>query len=215
MVRVAPSVLASDFLRLGEEVAAVERGGADRLHLDVMDGRFVPNISFGIPVVQALRKATRLPLETHLMIVEPERWAEPFAKAGATTLIVHAEATPHLHRAVHQVKELGLKAGVALNPATPLGALDEMLEDLDLALVMTVNPGFGGQKFLEATLRKVSELRRRIDARNLPCELEVDGGVDERTAPRLVAAGATVLVAGTSVFGHRDGAEAGVRRLKQ
>ena len=214
-IKIAPSILAADFLRLGEQVAAAGQGGADRLHLDVMDGVFVPNISFGLPVLQAMRPVTALPLETHLMIVQPERYVEAFARAGADTIIVHQEASPHLDRTVQQIKQLGKKAGVAINPATPVSLLDEIVELLDLVLVMTVNPGFGGQHFIEYTLRKIGQMRQTLDGRNPACELEVDGGIDARTIARVHQAGAGVFVAGTAVFGHAAGPAAGVRALLQ
>ena len=215
MIKIAPSILAADFLRLGEEAQTVERAGADRLHLDVMDGCFVPNLSFGIPVVRALRPATRLPLETHLMIVQPERYVEAFAEAGSDTIIVHQEVSPHLDRTLQQIKKVGKRAGVALNPSTPVETLDDVLELLDLVLIMTVNPGFGGQHFIEYTLKKIRQTRQQLDQRNPDCDLEVDGGIDANTAPRAVEAGARVLVAGTSVFGHPKGPEAGLRSLLQ
>ena len=211
--KIAPSILAADFLRLGEEIAAAEAGGADRIQLDVMDGVFVPNISFGIPVVQAARRATTLPLEAHLMIVQPERYLADFANAGADTIIVHQEVSPHLDRTLHAIKELGKKAGVAVNPATPVAMLNEVIELLDLALVMTVNPGFGGQRFIPGTLHKIRQLRQILDERNPACEIEVDGGIDEATIRAAYDAGATVFVAGTAVFGHPEGAAEGVRGL--
>lgn len=185
------------------------------MHLDVMDGCFVPNISFGLPVVQALRPATKQLLETHLMIVQPERWIEPFAEAGSDTIIVHQEVSPHLDRTVHHIKHLGKRAGVAINPSTPVAVLDHLIEAVDLILVMTVNPGFGGQHFIHYTLRKIRHLRQLLDERNPACDLEVDGGIDARTAPLVAEAGARVLVAGTSVFGHKQGPRAGVRALKR
>ncbi len=211
--KIAPSILAADFLRLGEEIAAAEAGGADRIQLDVMDGVFVPNISFGIPVVQAARRATTLPLEAHLMIVQPERYLADFANAGADTIIVHQEVSPHLDRTLHAIKELGKKAGVAINPSTPVAMLSEVIELLDLALVMTVNPGFGGQRFIPGTLHKICQLRQILDERNPACEIEVDGGIDETTIRAAYDAGATVFVAGTAVFGHPEGAAEGVRSL--
>ncbi|MFN8007115.1 MAG: ribulose-phosphate 3-epimerase [Terriglobia bacterium] len=207
MIKIAPSILAADFQRLGEQVKAAEGLGVDRFHLDVMDGCFVPNISFGTPVIQAMRRMTRLPLETHLMIVHPEQYVEAFVEAGSDTLIVHQESSPHLHRTVQQIKHLGKKAGVAINPSTPALLLEEILEDLDLILIMTVNPGFGGQHFIESTLHKINRLREWLDRRNLSCELlEVDGGIESHTAPQVVQAGARVLVAGTAVFGHPEDA---------
>ena len=211
--KIAPSILAADFLRLGEEIAAAEAGGADRIQLDVMDGMFVPNISFGIPITKAARRATSLMLEAHLMIVQPERYLADFAAAGADLIIVHQEASPHLDRTLQVIKELGKKAGVAINPATPVDTLSEVIELLDLALVMTVNPGFGGQRFIGSTLRKISRLRTILDERNPACEIEVDGGIDQSTIRAAYDAGATVFVAGTAVFGHPDGAAEGVRSL--
>ncbi len=213
MVKIAPSILAADFLKLGEQAKAVEMAGADRLHLDIMDGVFVPNISFGVPVVKALRKATGLPLEAHLMIVQPERYVEAFAAMGVDTIIVHQETSPHLDRTIHLIKSLGKKAGVTLNPSTPVSLLEDMLELFDLILIMTVNPGFGGQHFIPYTLAKMQTLRRWLDARNPACDLEVDGGIDLETSPQVVEAGARVLVAGTAVFGHPQGPGTGVQAL--
>ncbi len=215
MVKIAPSILSADFLKLGEEIKAVERAGADRLHIDVMDGRFVPNITMGIPVVRSLRRGTRLPFEVHLMIKQPENYLEAFAMAGADLLIVQQENSIHLDRTLQAIKGLKKKAGVALNPSTPAGMLEEIIEQLDLILVMTVNPGFGGQKFMEYPLKKVRLLREILDRRNRNCEIEVDGGIAPQNAARVVEAGAGVLVAGTSVFGHPEGPEAGVRSLMQ
>lgn len=214
-VKIAPSLLAADFAHLAEAVSRVPN--ADWLHVDVMDGHFVPNLTIGPPVVQALRRVTSLPLDVHLMVEEPERWLEPFARSGADRLTVHVEATVHLDRVLRQIRELGLRAGVALNPATPVESLDYVLELVDQVLVMTVNPGFGGQRLLPSMLRKVQAVRRLVDARGLACEVVVDGGIDESTAPEAVAAGATVLVAGTSIFGDPDPAAAlaRLRRLGQ
>lgn len=214
-VKLAPSILAADFARLGEQVSEAEAAGADRIHVDVMDGHFVPNISIGVPVVRSLRKVTRLPFEVHLMIADAPRYITAFADAGADTLIVHQEAVTHLHRAVQQIKQLGLRAGVAINPATPLGLLEDILDDLDLLLVMTVNPGFGGQKFIPSTLTKIRRARELLDARGLQADLEVDGGIEPHTAPHAVAAGATVLVAGTAIFHQADGVAAAMQRLLQ
>ncbi len=215
MVKIAPSILAADFLKLGEEIKGVERAGADRVHIDVMDGRFVPNITMGIPVVKSLRRGTRLPFEVHLMIDQPENYLDAFGQAGADILIVQQENSVHLDRTLQAIKDLNKKAGVALNPATPPGVVEEIIEKLDLILVMTVNPGFGGQKFMEYPLKKIGHLRKTLDRRNPRCELEVDGGIDPQNAARVVEAGAGVLVAGTSVFGHPGGPEAGVRSLLQ
>ena len=203
-VRIAPSILAADLLRLGEQVQAVERGDADRIHLDVMDGVFVPNISFGLPIAHAVRRVTQLPLEAHLMIVQPERYVEAFAEAGCDTIIVHQEVSPHLDRTLRHIKELGRRAGVAINPGTPVSTLDDVLELLDLALVMTVNPGFGGQKFIRAVLPKIRELRDLVDRRGCRLDIEVDGGINPGTAREAVEAGANVIVAGTAVFGAAD-----------
>ena len=213
MIKIAPSILAADFLRLGEQIKAVERAGADRIHIDIMDGQFVPNISLGVPVVEAIRRATSIPLETHLMIQQPERYVETFVRAGADHVIVHQEASPHLNRTVQSIKRLGKKAGVALNPSTPAVMLEEVLDDLDLVLIMTVNPGFGGQHFVDQTLRKIGQVRVQLDARNRACELEVDGGIDIETVPKVVEAGARVLVAGTSIFARPGGPEAGLKSL--
>ncbi|MFQ5960676.1 MAG: ribulose-phosphate 3-epimerase [Candidatus Methylomirabilales bacterium] len=212
-VKLAPSILAADFARLGEQVAEAEAAGADRIHVDVMDGHFVPNISIGVPVVRSLRKITRLPLETHLMIADAPRYLTAFAEAGSDTLIVHQEVVPHLHRAVQQIKQLGLRAGVAINPATPVGLLEDILEYLDLVLVMTVNPGFGGQEFIASTVTKIRHVRELLDARGLLADLEVDGGIEPHTAPEAVAAGANVLVAGTAIFHQADGVAAAMQRL--
>ncbi len=213
MVKIAPSILSADFTRLGEQVQAVEAAGADRLQIDVMDGRFVPNITFGAAAVESLRPLTRLTLEVHLMVEPPEDFIERFARAGADTLIIHQEATPHLHRAIQQIHGLGKRAGVALNPSTPAGALSEVLGGLELVLVMTVNPGFGGQRFIPETLPKIRQVRRALVERGLNCEVEVDGGINVETAPRVVEAGADVLVAGSAVFDAPEGIEAAFRKL--
>lgn len=204
MKKIAPSILSADFSRLGDEIRAVEAGGADYIHVDVMDGRFVPNITIGPLVVAAARRVTGLPLDVHLMIAEPERYVPAFAEAGADIIVVHAEASVHLHRTVQLIKSLGKKAGVALNPATPLHVLDYVLEDLDLVLLMTVNPGFGGQSFIEACLPKIHALRGMLDKKGLETELEVDGGVKTDNIERISHAGADVFVAGSAVFGSRD-----------
>jgi ribulose-phosphate 3-epimerase len=213
-VKLAPSILAADFARLGEQVAAVEKAGADRIHIDVMDGHFVPNLSIGVPVVKSLRPVTRLPLETHLMIENPDLFLEAFAKAGSDTLIVHWEANANLHRTVQQIKSLGKLAGVAINPATPADVLTEILPDLDLVLLMTVNPGFGGQSFIHATLPKIRRVREMIERAKPSIELEIDGGVDAKTAPLGAEAGASVLVAGSSIFGDPAGIAAAMNKLR-
>ena len=213
MVKIAPSILSADFTRLGKQVKAVEAAGVDRIQIDVMDGRFVPNITFGPMAFEALRPITRLLLEAHLMVEPPEDFIERFAHAGADTIIVHQEATPHLHRAVQQIHALGKKAGVALNPSTPASLLGEVLDSLELVLVMTVNPGFGAQDFIPQTLGKIRQVSEEIHRRGLNCELEVDGGINVKTAPSVVEAGANVLVAGSAVFDSKDGVERGIRRL--
>jgi ribulose-phosphate 3-epimerase len=213
-VKLAPSILAADFARLGEQVRQADEAGADRIHVDVMDGHFVPNISMGPVVVEALRPVTGLPLEIHLMIEEPDRFLDAFAHAGANGMLVHVENAANLHRTLQHIKSLGKKAGVVLNPATPPLAVAEVLPDVDLVLVMTVNPGFGGQTFIHNTLGKIRRLRQMIDQARLAIELEVDGGIDAQTAPLVVEAGARVLVAGSAVFHDKDGVAAAMARLR-
>ena len=216
-VKVAPSILSADFSRLGEEIRAVEAAGADIIHIDVMDGHFVPNITIGPLIVQAARKVTKLPLDVHLMIENPELFIADFAKAGADYLTVHAEAAYHLHRLVQSIREhKGVKAAVSLNPATPLEALDYVLVDLDMVLIMSVNPGFGGQAFIPSQLDKIRGLRKRIDDRRLDLEIEVDGGIKTDNAAEVAAAGADILVAGSAVFGAKDYAAAikGIRGIR-
>jgi ribulose-phosphate 3-epimerase len=214
VVKLAPSILSADFARLGQQVNQAEQAGADRIHIDVMDGHFVPNITVGPLVVRSLRPVTRLPLEAHLMISHPEQFAEAFVQAGVDSLIVHPEGAAHLHRTVQQIRQLGTGVGVAINPATPAHVLEEILPDLDLVLVMTVNPGFGGQAFIEGMLEKIRRVRRMVDDLQVPCEIEVDGGIDPQTAPRVVDAGARVLVAGSFIFQSADGVQAAMDRLR-
>jgi ribulose-phosphate 3-epimerase len=214
LIQLAPSILAADFARLGEQVAEAERAGADRIHVDVMDGHFVPNIAIGAPIVQSLRRVTRLPFETHLMISNPDYFLDEFAEAGSTSFLVHWEGNNNLHRTVQRIKALEKGAGVAINPATPATVLEDILPDLDQVLVMTVNPGFGHQHFLRSTLPKIRRVAEMIDQINPDCDLEVDGGVDAVTAPMAVAAGANVLVAGTSVFGTDKSVAAAMESLR-
>jgi ribulose-phosphate 3-epimerase len=211
---VAPSMLSADFARLGEEIEMVNHSEADWFHIDVMDGVFVPNISFGMPVIKAIHKIAKKPLDVHLMIVQPERYFEIFRDLGAAYLSVHYEAVTHLHRAIHQIRELGMKAGVVLNPHTPVSVLEEIIADVDLVLLMSVNPGFGGQKFIEATYDKITKLKKLITEKNAGALIEVDGGVDLQNAVKLFAAGADVLVAGNTVFSSPD-PSATIRALKQ
>lgn len=201
---IAPSILSADFTRLGDEIRAVEQAGADVIHVDVMDGHFVPNITIGPPVVKALRKVTALPLDVHLMITDADRYIDDFARAGADWITVHVEACPHLHRTVHRIRDLGKKAGVVLNPATSLTTLDYILADVDLVMLMSVNPGFGGQSFIESSLAKIRRLRGRLLTENSRAGIEVDGGVGPATIARIAEAGANIFVAGSAVFGYHD-----------
>ena len=214
MIQVSPSILSADFTRLADQVRAVERAGADRIHIDVMDGRFVPNISMGPFIVEAINSLTDLPLEAHLMIEEPDRYIGAFMDAGADVIIVHQENTTPLHRVVQAVREQGRQAGVALNPATPAQVLDEIIGDLDLVLVMSVNPGFSGQRFIDSVLPKIRRIRNTMTDLEITCDLEVDGGVNADTAPAAVSAGVNILVAATAVFKHPDGVAEGIRTLR-
>ncbi|MBU4229790.1 MAG: ribulose-phosphate 3-epimerase [Proteobacteria bacterium] len=201
---IAPSILSADFARLGEEITAVAKAGADVIHIDVMDGHFVPNITIGPLVVKAVRRITDLPLDVHLMIENADAYLDDFAKAGADWITVHVETGYHLHRTIHRIKELGKKAGAVLNPSTPLTSLEEILPDLDLVMLMTVNPGFGGQSFIESSLAKIKQLKKMIDDRGLKVGIEVDGGVSPKTIGAIAAAGANIFVAGSAVFGQDD-----------
>jgi len=213
-VQIAPSILSADFAALGDAVARVERGGADLIHVDVMDGHFVPNITIGPPVVKSLKRVAQRPLDVHLMISEPDRYIEAFAAAGASMMSVHVEVLPHLHRTVHAIKALGVKAGVVLNPSTPVGALEEIAGDVDFVLVMSVNPGFGGQTFIARSESKVAAVRALLDrSGNTAALIEIDGGIDATTAPLVVRAGARILVAGNAIFGTPD-PERATRELK-
>lgn len=214
-VKIAPSILSADFANLGEAVRQAEKAGADYIHVDVMDGHFVPNISIGPAVVGALRRACTIPLDVHLMIEEPDRFIKAFSDNGADVISLHVEACNHLHRAINEIHSLGRKAGISLNPATPISALEEILPMVDLVLVMTVNPGWGGQSFIEEMMEKIARLREILSKRNLPAELEVDGGINTENAPRVVKAGANVLVAGASVFNSKDSVENNIRKIRQ
>ncbi|MDO6655591.1 ribulose-phosphate 3-epimerase [Anaerobacillus sp. 1_MG-2023] len=214
MIKIAPSILASDFARLGEEVKDVEAAGADYIHVDVMDGHFVPNITIGAPIVRALRPVTSLPLDVHLMIENPDQYIEEFAEAGADILTVHAEACPHLHRTIQLIKSKGVKAGVVINPATPVDSIKHVIEDVDLVLLMTVNPGFGGQAFIERVLAKITETKQLADSLGVAPEIEVDGGVNAETARACIEAGATVLVAGSAIYNHSD-RKAAIDQIRQ
>ena len=212
-VRIAASILSADFAALGAAIDAVERGGADAIHVDVMDGHFVPNISIGVPVVQSLRRVTHAPLDVHLMITDPDRYIEAFAEAGAAMISVHAEVLPHLHRTIQAIRTLGVKAGVALNPATPVGALEQIAGDIDYVLVMSVNPGFGGQTFIPRSESKVREVRALLDRAGSQAIIEIDGGIDHHNVARVVAAGARLIVAGSAIF-HAPNPEQATRELK-
>ena len=214
-IKIAPSILSADFARLGEQVAEATRAGADLIHVDVMDGHFVPQITVGALVVAAIRKYTTLPLDVHLMIESPEEQIAQFARAGANIITVHIEPCAHIHRVIQMIKTAGVKAGISLNPATSLSMLDEILPEVDLVLVMTVNPGFGGQTFIENTLDKIVRLRAEIDRRKLNIELEVDGGINTKTAPRVVKCGATALVAGAAIFSSGESIEQAIKKLRQ
>ena len=215
MIKLAPSILSADFARLGEQIAEAARAGADYIHVDVMDGHFVPNITIGAPVVASIRTVTSLPLDVHLMIEQPEQYISEFVKAGADIITVHVEASPQLYGAIQLIRELGVKAGVSINPPTPLSAVEEFIPHVDLILIMSVNPGFGGQSFIPITLAKIATMRRILDDRGLSAELEVDGGITAGNAPTIVKAGANVLVAGNSIFRAEEGVSRALQRLRE
>lgn len=214
-IKLAPSILSADFARLGEQVAEATKAGADYIHIDVMDGHFVPNITIGAPVVASLRSWTHLPLDVHLMIEQPERYISHFADSGADIITVHVEACPHLHRTIQVIKELGVKAGVALNPASSLSMVDEIMPQVDLILIMSVDPGSGGQAFIPETLEKINRLRRMLDSRKVDAELEVDGGITINNASSIVKAGGRVLVVGTSVFNAKEGMSQALQKIRE
>lgn len=203
-VKIAPSILSADFSRLADEVIKIDQAGADLVHIDVMDGHFVPNLTFGPPVVAAIRKITKLPFDVHLMVTNPQDLIAPFIEAGADIITIHAETAPHMHRLVQNIKECGKKAGISLNPSTPLAAIEEVLSDVNMILIMSVNPGFGGQKFIPNAIDKIARLKTMIDERKLNVDIEVDGGINAATAKQVVAAGANILVAGSAVYGAPD-----------
>jgi len=213
-VKIAPSVLSADFSRLGDQVSELTQAGADYIHVDVMDGRFVPNLTFGPVVIEGIRASTNLPLNVHLQIIEPERLVTDFAQAGANHIIVHSEASVHIHRLIHQIREAGCKAGIAINPGTPISAIEEILPDIDIALVATVNPGFSGQKLIPEALHKVARLKRILDERGYSAELQVDGGINAETAPAAIKSGATILVAGSAIFEKGTPLTIALKRLR-
>ena len=214
MIKVAPSILSADFSKLGEEIIKIDQAGADMIHIDVMDGHFVSNLTLGAPIVKALRTVTKLPFDVHLMINNPENLIDDFIAAGADIITIHIEAANHLHRLVQKVKSSGIKVAVSLNPATPLNTLEEILPELDMVLLMSVNPGFGGQSFIPATLNKIARLKEMIDAKKLKIDIQVDGGINLETAPKVIKHGANILVAGSAVYGSND-IKGTIAQLKQ